>query len=106
MTLRESFQATSPITIPQAFLNVCGEELGVNLDAETAAIDPSSYALIKSRIFLRLATMPNISEGGVSISFSAEDKKIFMSLAKKYAAEGGEPGLIPGVKYGYKGENL
>lgn len=107
MTLRESLQAISPIPLPQDFISACGEEFGIDVDrAEIGDVEPRELARIKARIFFRLATTPNISEGGVSISFNAEDKKIFLALARQNAVLGGVPGLVPGVTYGYKGENL
>ena len=72
---------------------------------EVSDVDRISLYRLQARLYLYLATAPNVSEGGVSISFTADDKRTFISLAKRYAALAGENGLISGPAYGYKGEN-
>ena len=72
---------------------------------EVSEVDRISLYRLQARVYLYLATAPNVSEGGVSISYNADDKRTFLALAKRYAALAGENGLISGPAYGYKGEN-
>ena len=106
MTLREFLTALTPYSVPDAYLDTIGEEIGADLDADFSDCDKVEVNRAKARVYFYFATTPNISEGGVSISFTASEKKLYMDLARKYAALAGETTLIPGASYGYKGENL
>lgn len=106
MTIRESLLAISPYPIPTDFLDSVGEGIGVELDNEIEDVEARDIYRAKARVYYFLATTPNVSEGGVSISFNARDKELFLAMARKFADLAGEDGLIPGVAYGYKGENI
>lgn len=106
MTVRESLLAISNYPIPDSFLEAIGGEVGVEMTTTLAQASTVSLNRLRARTYLFLATAPNVSEGGVSISFTATEKAYFLSLAKKYAALAGETGLIPGPAYGYKGQNI
>lgn len=106
MTIRESLLALSPYPIPADFLESVGMGIGVSLDYELEDVEAKSIYAAKARVYYFLATTPNVSEGGVSISFNANDKSQFLAMAKKFAALAGEPSLIPGAAYGYKGQDI
>lgn len=106
MTFLDSLSALTPYSIPAAQLTAIGEELGISAEDDTTGIDPKLLNGAKARLFLFLATTPNVSEGGVSISFSATERAIFLGRARRYAQLAGDTGLIPGAAYGYKGENI
>ena len=106
MTVRESLLATSNYPIPDAFLESIGEVVGIEIDEELTDTDAVSLNRLRARTYIFLATAPNVSEGGVSISYTAAEKKYFLSLAKQYAELAGETGLFPGPAYGYKGQDI
>lgn len=106
MTVRESLLAISPFPIPADFIESVGEGIGVDLDSDLDGIEAKSLYRAKARVYYFLATVPNVSEGGVSISFSTADKNAFLALARKFANLAGETGLIGGPAYGYKGQNI
>ncbi len=106
MTLSELLTSLAPYPVPEAYFSAIGDEVGVEMDAESTDVDNVVLYRLKARLYLFLATTPNVSEGGVSISFSAAERNAFLALAKRYAALAGETGLVPGATYGYKGENL
>lgn len=106
MTLRETLSAISPYPLPADLLGSVGREVGVNLDDDMTAIPVTSFYKAEARVYMFLATMPNISEGGVSISFTAQDKSLFLSMARRLAAMAGDKTLVSGVAYGYKGEDI
>lgn len=106
MTVRESLQAITNYPIPDAFLESIGEEVGIEIDEELTDADIVPLNRMRARAYLFLATAPNVSEGGVSISFTAAEKNYFLSLARRYAELAGETGLFPGPAYGYKGQNI
>lgn len=106
MTLREKLKAISPAPLPDAFIESIGDEVDVDINADICDIDREDKYSAMARVYLYLATLPNISEGGVSVSFSSEEKSLYKKLAKRYANLAGESGFIPEATYGYKGENL
>lgn len=106
MTIRELLTAIAPCPVPDAYLNAIGEDVGADMDADMSQADTKTVYRSEARLYIYLATMPNVSEGGVSISFTATEKKMFLDLAKRYANMAGETGLVPGANYGYKGQNL
>ena len=106
MTIRELLNSISPCPVPEGYINTIGAEVGVDMDSDVSEVGIEPVDRARARLYLFLATVPNIAEGGVSISFTADDKKVFLNLARKYATRAGETGLVPGTAYGYKGENL
>lgn len=98
--------ALSPYPIPMEYVNSIGEGCGLDLEGDARDASTGDLYRAKARVYFFLATTPNISEGGVSISFTAEDKKLFLAMARRFANLAGEDGLIPGMTYGYKGENI
>jgi hypothetical protein len=105
MTLRERLIGLSPCPLPDAFFESVGEEVGADMCADVSDISGRAVLRAKARLYFYLATMPNISEGGVSISFTATEKDAFLKLARRFANLAGEEGFMPGTVYGYKGEN-
>ena len=106
MTLSELLTSLAPCPVSDTYLEAIGSEVGVEMDLETDEVSERVCNRLKARLYLFLATMPNISEGGVSISFTATEKNMFLALAKRYAALAGETGLVTGPAYGYKGESV
>ena len=106
MTVLEALTALSAYPIPAATIEAIGIEVGLDLGDELSNMPTRDIWRAKARIYLYLATAPNVSEGGVSISYSSADKNLFLSNARKFAELAGEDSLIPGPAYGYKGENI
>ena len=106
MTVREALHSISNYPIPDAFLDSVGNEVGLSMNTELSNANTVALNRAKARAYLFLVTAPNISEGGVSISFTAAEKKYFLSAAKKFADLAGETGLVPAPAYGYKGQNI
>ena len=106
MTIRELLNAIAPCPVPNSFINTIGEDIQEDLDADISSVSPVAVNRARARLYLYLSTIPNVSEGGVSISFTAAEKKAFLDLARQYANLAGEKGLIPGTAYGYKGQNI
>lgn len=107
MTVREILNSFSTFPIPVASLDAIGKEVGIDLDDNVDSADETSLNWAKARVCFYLASVPNVSEGGVSISFSAAERANFLAMARRYAKLAGKEDLVPGlVKYGYKGENL
>ena len=106
MTIKELLTAIAPCPVPDAYLNAIGTEVGADLTTNVDETTPLVLNRSRARLYLWLALAPNVSEGGVSISFTAVEKKAFLDLARRYAALAEEENIIPGAIYGYKGQNL
>lgn len=107
MTIRELLHSLAPCPVPDDYINAIGAEIGQeDMDANLADTEVKSVYRAEARLYIYLATVPNVSEGGVSISFTATEKKAFLDLARRYANLAGETGLVPGATYGYKGQNI
>lgn len=106
MTVRNILTSISAYPLPDGFLDSIGAEVGVDLDYDISEVPARSLNGAKARFYLFLATAPNVSEGGVSISYSASERSYFMNLARRFAALAGEDELVPGATYGYKGQNI
>ena len=106
MTFQEYLKSSVAAELPDAFLESLESEIDCNFEDEMSDVSIRMINRARARVYLFLATVPNVSEGGVSILYNAQDKKMFLDLARKYANLAGETGLIPGVAYGYKGQNI
>lgn len=107
MTILQSLKSLSGYPIPQLSLeNVC-EELGLTADGE-ADVDlrqQPEFKQAKAQVYLLLAEAPDVSQGGITYSFSEEDKKQFRLQAQALLEEVGDTSLA-GDNYGWQGEDI
>lgn len=110
MTILQSLRSITAYPIPTATLQDIAEGCGLLLDEEVTSEVRNSTQMkrAKARTYVYLITAPNISQNGVSFSFSSDERKQFKQLAKDLFNEAGEDAscLGNGVKYGYVGENF
>ena len=106
MTLSELLTSLAPCPVSDMYISAIGDEVGVDMSLQTTDVNNIVINRVKARLYLFLAVMPNVSEGGVSISFTTAEKNMFLALARRYAALAGETGLVTGPAYGYKGESV
>lgn len=108
MTTLQSLKSITAYPIPTATLQDIAEGCGLQADAEldTEARATAEFKRAKARVCIYLITAPNVSQNGVSFSFTSEERKCFRKIAKDLLTEIGDdtPGL--GVAYGYKGEDF
>ena len=97
MTIRQLLHAIAPCPVPDSFIDSIGTVIGTDMDTDMSVAEPKSVNRARARLYIYLATVPNVSEGGVSISFTAAEKDTFLNLARQYAALAGEKGLVPGA---------
>ena len=102
MTILQSLKSLSGYPIPQLSLENIIEESGLTATAETDEATRSSapYKRAKAKVYLLLAEAPDVSQGGISYSFSDEDKKHFRMLAQSLMEDAGDD------NYGWQGEDL
>lgn len=93
--------------IPAAVLRECALDAGCNPDAEVTREVRSSkeFKRAKARVYNFLATAPNVTQQGVSFTFSATERANFRKLAATLEAEADGDGTGAGV-YGYVGEDF
>lgn len=110
MTTLQSLKSLTAYPIPPATLQDIAEGCGLQADAEltTETRSTTEYKRAKAHVYIYLLTAPNISQNGVSFSFTSEEKKRFKAMARNLLTEIGDDtsSLGTGVKYGYVGENF
>ncbi len=108
MTILESLKSLSGYPIPRLSLENIAEECGLTASdeatAEVRAEKPFKRA--KARVYRMLAEAPDVSQGGISYSFSDEDKKNFRMLAQSLLEEVGDDTSMFSDDYGWQGEDL
>ena len=84
-----------------------GLDLGASADAEI--VKSREYLLTEADIYRWLYLVANMSQGGQSYNFTAEDKEHFRLEANRIYRLFGEDDKVlkeTSVKYGYKGSRL
>lgn len=108
MTILQSLKSLSAYPTPSATLQDIAEGCGLQYDAELTPEMRNSKEMkrAKARAYAYLITAPNISQNGVSFSFTAEERKQFKKWAKDLLKEIGDDTSALGGKYGYVGSDF
>lgn len=108
MTIQQSLKSLTAYPIPPTTLQDIAEGCGLSLDSELTPEMRGSKEIkrAKAHTYIYLITAPNISQNGVSFSFTAEERKQFKKLAVALLKEIGDDISSLGVQYGYVGENF
>lgn len=108
MTILESLKSLSGYPISRLSLVNIAEEVGLTADGEATEGERKSapFKRAKARVYLLLAEAPDVSQGGISYSFSDEDKKHFRMQAQALLDEVGDDTSAISDEYGWMGENL
>lgn len=105
-TVFESLKSLSGYPVPQSALIriTVGRGLAISAEATASVLRSQSYRLAEADLMKWLAKAPNVSQGGVSYSFSESEREQFKAEAEAIYEESGEG--QPSSQYGYQGENL
>lgn len=106
MYVREVLSSLTGYPIPESALRRIGMEARIDVDDYVANASVRGLNYAKALVYMYVATAPNISEGGVSITLSATDKSVLLGRARRFAALAGVDDLVPGASFGYKGDSL
>lgn len=126
MTIQESLMAITPYPITAEAIAVIMAKRGLidtkensTEDGNTSepqggafsnslasAIGSREYELATADVYMWLSVAPNISQGGQSYGFNAEEKKRFIAMANSIYNKYGEVESVKGTIYGYKGSRL
>lgn len=106
MTNLQSLRSLSPYPLTSSFLETICTENGVEGCAEYNAEfgKTRAYRVCKARVYQYLAMAPNVSQGGITYSFSADERAYFRKLAIQLF--GDEDESVVNGEYGYCGEDL
>lgn len=106
MNIFHSLSSISPYPIPSAAIHsaVAGVGLSGEDEVSPSVLRSRAYKLAQAQLYRYLAAAPNISQGGISYTFSADERNQFLRLANTLYEEAGEDGT--GATFGYKGEDL
>lgn len=108
MDVLQSLRSISSYPIPLEAIKDAAEGVGLGLDNEITPEIREGNGLKKAKaiLYFFLAEAPNVSQGGISYSFSEDERRRFRLRAECILDEIGEDGGNAGIEYGYKGENL
>jgi hypothetical protein len=108
MTILESLKSLSGYPLSRLSLVDITEEVGLAADGEaTQGVRQSKpFKRAKARVYIMLAEAPDVSQGGITYSFSDEDKKHFRMQAQALLEEVGDDISGLGDDYGWMGEDL
>lgn len=110
MTNLQLLKSLTAYPIPSATLQSIAEGSGLVADEEIADATQQSTEQKRAiaKVYTYLITAPNVSQNGISFSFSAEERKRFRTIAKAYLDEIGDNTALlgNGNKYGYVGEDF
>ena len=109
MNVLQSLKSISSYPIPTATVEDIAEGAGLTVDTvmTTEIRNGKEYKRAKAQVFLFLSEAPNVSQGGITYSFSEAERNRFRSRASNILneiGEGGEDAALP--EFGYKGEDL
>lgn len=113
MNTKEALLSSSNYPIPEGWIEQNATKRGLDLEATITpeVLNSSGYNVVLADCLFTLSLAPNVSQGGQSYSFTADERKAMRQAAKRLyyragldeEAKGCEE---EGVTYGYKGDRL
>lgn len=107
-TLLSSLRAVNAYPVPQSFIETAAASRGLDLTAEISqdALNAKEYRLTYADLLMWLSNAPNVSQGGQSYNFDAEQRKTFRNSALAIYGDYKDEDNTPKTTYGYKGSRL
>ncbi|MBQ3213279.1 MAG: hypothetical protein IJN45_08855 [Alistipes sp.] len=108
MNVLQSLRSLSSYPIPTATIEDVAEGVGLAIDTELTQElrKDKRFKRAQARVYMFLSEAPNVSQGGISYSFSEEERRRFRLRAENLLEQIGDATSEAGVEYGYKGEDL
>ena len=108
MNVLQSLRSLSSYPIPTATIEDVAEGVGLAIDTEVTQElrKDKCFKRAQARVYIFLSEAPNVSQGGISYSFSEEERRRFRLRAENLLEQIGDATSEAGVEYGYKGEDL
>lgn len=107
-TVLDCLQSINTYPIQLRTFTEVAERRGVDLTEEATAelLKGAVFSLCRADILLWLSYAPAVSQGGISYSFTDEQREKMRNEAQKLYDEFSEDDISVTVKYGYKGSRL
>lgn len=109
-TVLTSLQGLSAYPVPKTAIEAMADGRGLTLDGEYSpeVAKSKEYRLTMADYYMWLVVAPSISQGGISYSFTAAEKNIFLKKAAAIFKELDPESLDAYgiVTYGYRGSSL
>lgn len=104
MTILEAIKAVSSYPIPLRTITrfAAARDLNVNAEVNSETLASREFQFAEADVMMWLTKAPIVTEGGVTITLSAEEKSRLLADASEVYAELGTRERL----YGYKGEDL
>ncbi|MBO4778030.1 MAG: hypothetical protein J5588_06000 [Bacteroidales bacterium] len=108
MTVQDGLRSINEYPIKGAVLSSIATLRGITLTAELteATMKSKAYRLATADVYKFIAFAPNISQGGVSVSFTDAQRNEFKRIANSIYGELGEETVETATVFGYKGSSL
>lgn len=108
MKISELLKSINTYPIPENVISEAGIRYGLDLEAEATQeiISSSGYKLAKADIYTFLAGAPDVTQNGISFSFTDEQRKYFLNVSSSIRTEEGVTDTTGAGYYGYVGEDL
>lgn len=106
--ISELLRSVNSYPIPANVIMEAGMGYGLDIEADASpeVLQSTEYKLAKADVYKYLAGAPNISQNGISFSFTEDQRNIFLKLASSIRSEVGVEDEESGQGYGYMGEDL
>lgn len=106
--VKDLLQSINPYPIPANVITEAGIKYGLDLESEVTPdlIAGKEYNLAKADIYTYLAGAPDVTQNGVSFSFTEDQRAYFLNVATSIRGEQGVQDPTTGQGYGYVGEDL
>lgn len=108
MKISELLKSINPYPIPANVIMKAGIKHGLDIETEAGpeTINSKEYKLAEADIYTYLAGAPNISQNGITFSFTEDERTHFLNIASSIRKEEGVQDPSTGQGYGYMGEDF
>lgn len=109
MNVLDSLRSLNGYPIPVLTLELVAAGRGLDPEEEVtpALLRSASFMLAKADVLVWLSGAPDVTQEGISYSFTDEQRNSFkISADRIYGQYGGEDDSAAGTVYGYKGDRL
>ena len=106
--ISELLRSINSYPIPANVIMEAGIKYGLDTEADASPeiINSKEYKLAKAYLYSYLAGAPNITQNGISFSFTEDQREYFLNIASSIRKEEGETDPTTGQGYGYMGEDF
>lgn len=107
MKVKEALKSINAYPIPLYTIQDVADSRGIDLeaDADAGLRQTTAFRLAKADVLKWLSEAPNISQAGISYSFTEEERRMMRRQAQSIYNELGVDGGMKG-KFGYMGERF